>query len=1003
MRIAARVVRAAAATSALAVLLAGVPAALAHFVGWPLPDHVPVPSELAAALTAPLGDDVIVNGVACAVWVAWAALLVSTLLEVVAGIAGWSVPRLPGIGWAHALAAALIAAITTTAPAIAATGIARPASYSTVLHGTDRSSADHTSHGRPPGHPHPGRATQPPSHAAATPPTAAAGPTHRVAPGENLWTIAARRLGPDADPAAIIRLVHAITDANTVIVDPDHIEPGWNLAVPAAGDDPRHRPAQHHRPRRRTETHPQPRTTPTRRGEPTPPASPAATPPASSPVTPPPQNPARHDHRGGHGGFITLPSGALAGAALAGAVAGAVILTHARRRRTYTPRHPVPGRAPRQRPFSAVIQRLLQLDRRTRQASQEGTRSAPGDDVQRAPASMWAGAATPAHIEAGARGSRPVALDLLAYSGFVLTGPGAAAALRGMMTALYARSADVEITYVDPSQQLLDPDVGVPGVQSGRELAATAAHLEAASIGRVRMLTEQGTPDFRTYRRRHPEDPCPLLVLAAWEPPTDLARRIAALARAGQDRGIVVLAGAMSGSSDGYVHAGMAGVQVDAAGRVNRAAPEALSVALERVRLQAPDPAETTEILRTLAAHRAPDEPAGSEDAVPRPDTERMPDSPPPRRGPPRSTTAQAGGVTPPLNAMPAPAARAIATSEGPDDAHTPGGPRTPGRPRLPGGPLSASGAPHRGEASAPPARTGVPPAIRSTEAPVRVRVLGPIQVTAAGEEIRTGLRTTSRELLAWFALHPGGVNLEQTLDNLWPVTEHAKSRRRFWSALSTLRTRLREALDRADLHFIGRDGGLYRIRGQEMGIDLWDFEAALAVAARAGDPDVEAAALRDAIAAYGGDFATGTDILWAEPAREDLRRRALDTHVRLAELEAAAGQNHRALATLDAARHIDPYAEEVYRRLMRLHHRLGDLTAARTVFTDLRDRLADLDIAPSPATIAIVNTINTEQRRERLRGGAPDAITDPGGIPPVAPIAGGVGDARGAGGDDDQ
>ena len=42
--------------------------------------------------------------------------------------------------------------------------------------------------------------------------------------------------------------------------------------------------------------------------------------------------------------------------------------------------------------------------------------------------------------------------------------------------------------------------------------------------------------------------------------------------------------------------------------------------------------------------------------------------------------------------------------------------------------------------------------------------------------------------------------------------------------------------------------------------------------------------ALRAAVDAYCGDLASGADYLWIEPAREDLRRRALDALVRLAE-----------------------------------------------------------------------------------------------------------------------
>src|SRR4029077_7058177 len=43
---------------------------------------------------------------------------------------------------------------------------------------------------------------------------------------------------------------------------------------------------------------------------------------------------------------------------------------------------------------------------------------------------------------------------------------------------------------------------------------------------------------------------------------------------------------------------------------------------------------------------------------------------------------------------------------------------------------------------------------------PVRISVLGPLQITAAGREIGTGLRK-ARELLAFLAVHPDGASGE--------------------------------------------------------------------------------------------------------------------------------------------------------------------------------------------------------------------------------------------------
>ena len=89
---------------------------------------------------------------------------------------------------------------------------------------------------------------------------------------------------------------------------------------------------------------------------------------------------------------------------------------------------------------------------------------------------------------------------------------------------------------------------------------------------------------------------------------------------------------------------------------------------------------------------------------------------------------------------------------------------------------------------------------------------------------------------------------------------------------------------------------------------------------------------------AYCGDLASGADYLWIEPPREDLRQRALDALVRLAESDASSGRYEPAVADLERAIEIDPYAEELYRRLMELQEKRGRPDAV----------VADLAAAPA-------------------------------------------------------
>lgn len=257
---------------------------------------------------------------------------------------------------------------------------------------------------------------------------------------------------------------------------------------------------------------------------------------------------------------------------------------------------------------------------------------------------------------------------------------------------------------------------------------------------------------------------------------------------------------------------------------------------------------------------------------------------------------------------------------------------------------------------------------------PLRVQLLGPTRITAWGEEITTGLRGTARELLAYYLLQPDGATADAAIDALWPDTDTERGRQRFWTALGNLRSRLRGPTGSPEIQIVAKHGEHYRADPDLLDVDLWQFQAALADAQRAGgDPEVEAAALQRAVDAYRGDLADGADYQWAEAAREDLHRRALDALVRLADLHHDRPQ--QAIADLDRAIALDPYAEEIYRRLIRLHAATGRPDAGRRAYQQLRDRLADLDVEPDAETQELVSGIATggSRRRRSSAQHAPD------------------------------
>jgi DNA-binding SARP family transcriptional activator len=250
---------------------------------------------------------------------------------------------------------------------------------------------------------------------------------------------------------------------------------------------------------------------------------------------------------------------------------------------------------------------------------------------------------------------------------------------------------------------------------------------------------------------------------------------------------------------------------------------------------------------------------------------------------------------------------------------------------------------------------TGLPEEYGNTEALVTVRLLGPMQITTPAGELRSGLRASARELLAYYLVHPDGATLEQAVEAMWPDTELGRERERFWTALGNLRSTLRKATGQAQLKAIERDGARYRVDPGVFTVDLWRFQQALAAARRAQLDPAVAAALAAAGEAYGGVLLDGAPYAWVEIPREDLRRRAVDALARLAELRQAAGDLEGALTALEQAVTADPVAEELYRRVMRLEGELGRPDAVKRTYRLLARRLADLDVDPDAETERLV------------------------------------------------
>jgi DNA-binding SARP family transcriptional activator len=241
--------------------------------------------------------------------------------------------------------------------------------------------------------------------------------------------------------------------------------------------------------------------------------------------------------------------------------------------------------------------------------------------------------------------------------------------------------------------------------------------------------------------------------------------------------------------------------------------------------------------------------------------------------------------------------------------------------------------------------------------------MLGPFRITVDGEPVTSGLRGRAKALFAWYLLRPEGALSDEAVEALWPNTEPDQVRKQFWRPFGDLRARFRSAGDDA-LDVLEKTGEHYRPNPAEISCDLWVFQAALTQAARADTDETARVALRRAVDLYRGDLLQGVGYPWVEPVRQDLHRRALDAHLRLAELEDHAGRPDAAVATLERAIDLDRYAEEPYRRLMTHHGARGRIDAVTVTWQLLQRRLADLDVDMDDATARLYRSLTAADAR---------------------------------------
>ena len=217
------------ALAGVAILVVGLPAALAAWVGWPLPAEVPSLSQIGDALRDTyIPDEFLVNVLAVVCWLVWIELVASLLVEAVAYARGRKAGAVPFAGGLQRGAARLIATVALLGSLLATKGVSGsgglglralvpPASQQPLV----TMAADEATEERA------ARA------GAEVGSRLAAAPTYEVQRRDTLWDIAERHLG---DPFRWQEIFHLnqgrVQPDGRCLTDPDLIHAGWRLELP---------------------------------------------------------------------------------------------------------------------------------------------------------------------------------------------------------------------------------------------------------------------------------------------------------------------------------------------------------------------------------------------------------------------------------------------------------------------------------------------------------------------------------------------------------------------------------------------------------------------------------------------------------------------------------------------------------------------------------------------------------------------------------------------------
>lgn len=956
------------ASAVLVGLVAALPWALWHYLGWPLPDHLPTRAEMEAVLLGPLSTPLLLDVLACLCWITWVAFVIDVARCVLAAVRGLRWPELDTRGPLHALAAILVGVIVVSllsnrSPAAASGGITE------ALSGRGGVVATATS-----------------------PAPVLAGPialVHTIAPPaadgqdvpsvvvrvpedgihDSLSRIAARTLGAAGRWPEIFALNQGKPQPHGGrFTNPNLIFPGERLTLPSSTALPTAPAADaDHRTGLPTVSQPPLWPAPTSSA---PATSPSPVPPTTAPgTTVAPVVPAPHTDTPGSGPGIGWGPGVFVGLGLAAAISGALVATRRRSRRAYRPGS---GRRDDLPVAPMVYQlRLAHLRAQHPDACPEGDLDDGDPDQWQAPPLVIGTTPDPDNSARrrvapglGVRDGREIALDLAVARGLGLVGAGACAAARALLLTLLtspppaAPGAQV-ILPVEDLALLLGPENAhqewPAAVRVVADLDAALDELEAEMLRRVREADSDA--GSRTG--------WPVMGLVA-RPPGHNTHRLQAVLDNGASFGLVgVLLGQWRPGASAYIRED---------GTVSSASPGPGQALLGTQMFRLPE-TETADLLMLL--RQAQPEP---HDCAPTDQDTAAPVSPeacqgegPPSRSPEQSARTTSSVTT--LDAREptrevidtALEVTAIAHAEPEHQHDRRSGAAIRCRPVAPGEPA------HRDALATPITLTVLGcPRVHWTPETATKTVQGGAAADAATREITAAFPPRQRELLVFLALHPDGVHREALVAALWQDNPPQRPTNALNTALSRLRRSVTQATGGAVSDLITIGESRYQLDSRLADVDYWHFSGAVAARRAAGSEGERITAYERIVAGYRGCLAEGLDTEWIDAPREATRRDALDAVAALARALVDTDPQ-RTLDLLETARAFDPHNELLYRDIMRLQQRLGHLDAIGRTMTLLTTRLAEIDERPTAQALELAARLQQHHDTKRADPGRRD------------------------------